>query len=194
VISSNVDADITPKVRAMIIALAGRRIDAPDAKERRFPLQNLRSVSKQVRVILEGCRATNLVCSAACGADLIALSEAGSLGLRRRIILPFERLRFRSTSVTDRPGDWGVLYDEILDQVEAAGELIILQNTSEKNGYMAASRRILDEALSMGEKFREPINAMLVWDGASRGDHDLTAAFGVDAQNLGLPLLEVRTD
>jgi hypothetical protein len=44
-----------------------------------------------------------LVCSAACGADLIALEEAERLGLRRRIVLPFSPRQFRETSVTDRP-------------------------------------------------------------------------------------------
>ena len=49
-----------------------------------------------------------LVCSAACGADLIALQAAGRVSLRRRIVLPFEPSRFRDSSVVDRPGDWAL--------------------------------------------------------------------------------------
>lgn len=103
----------------MIIALAGRRIDPADAKETRFPLRNIGRVRTGIRALLKEKAVTALVSSAACGADLIALSEAGQLGLTRRVILPFERGRFRETSVTDRPGDWGTLYDEILDALEA---------------------------------------------------------------------------
>ena len=42
-----------------------------------------------MRTLLIGTGATWLVSSAACGADLIALSEAGKLGIRRRVGLPF---------------------------------------------------------------------------------------------------------
>ena len=63
----------------MIVALAGRRIDAVNAKERRFPLANVELVRKRIREMLKTEDATAVVCSAACGADLIALSEAASL-------------------------------------------------------------------------------------------------------------------
>ena len=91
----------------MIIALAGRRVDSADAKESRFPLRNVERVRTRARAVLKEKGATTLVSSAACGADLIAVSEAGQLGLRRRVILPFGRSRFQESSVTDRPGEWG---------------------------------------------------------------------------------------
>jgi|SRR6516165_2769917 hypothetical protein len=178
----------------MIIALAGRRIDAANAKQRRFPLQNVRIVKTRVQAMLETYGATTVVCSAACGADLVTLSEACALGLRRKVILPFDRSRFRQTSVTDRPGEWGNLYDQILDAVEAAGDLVIIPDTSEEEAYSVVNRRILDEAISLSHQFREPVTAMLVWDGTSRGNDDLTAGFGLEARNRGLPVIEVRTD
>ena len=177
----------------MIIALAGRRIDPPDAKETRFPLRNIDRVRTGIRALLKEKAATALVSSAACGADLIALSEAGQLGLRRRVILPFERGRFRETSVTDRPGDWGTLYDEILDALEARGDVIVLQNVSDEQAYSAANRAILDEAVARATTVHEPATAVLVWDGTSRGDHDLTEEFGVEACRLGLVVAEIRT-
>ena len=64
-----------------------------------------------------------LVCSAACGADLIALEEAERLGLRRRIVLPFSPRQFRETSVTDRPGDWGPFFDRLVEAAKVAGDL-----------------------------------------------------------------------
>ena len=135
----------------MIIALAGRRVDTADTKDTRFPLRNVETVRVRARAVLQEKGATALVSSAACGADLIALSEAGQLGLRRRVILPFERSRFRETSVTDRPGDWGLLYDYILDAVEAAGDLVVLECGSDDEAYAAANRAILDEAVDPGE-------------------------------------------
>ena len=136
----------------MIVALAGRRIDSAEAKEPRFPVSNIETVRTRVRAVLQEKGATALVSSAACGADLIALSEAGQLGLRRRVILPTERRRFRETSVTDRPGEWGALYDQILDAVEAAGDLVVLQNRPDDDAYSAANCAILDEALALAKK------------------------------------------
>ena len=177
----------------MIIALAGRRVDAADAKEQRFPLQNVDVVKERVRAMLKVRGATALVSAAACGADLIALSEAGSLGIRRRVVLPFDRDRFKTTSVTDRPGDWGPLYDQVLNEVEAAGDLVVGKQTSADEDYAAANLAILDEAIRLGAKLNEPVGATLVWDGASRGENDITEKFGEEARQRGLALIEVKT-
>ena len=160
----------------MIIALAGRRIDASNAKESRFPLGNVEIVRARVRSLFQEKGASAVVSSAACGADLIALSEAGQLGLRRRVVLPFGRARFRETSVTDRPGEWGSLYDQVIDAVAAAGDLVVLQNKSDDEAYAAANQAILDEAVALNQL----VAALLVWDGASRGKGDLTEEFGAE--------------
>src|SRR6202007_3063310 len=87
------------------------------------------------------------VCSAACGADLIALEEAERLGLRRRIVLPFPAKRFRETSVTDRPGEWGALYDRLIGEAKAAGDLVVLSGTGDDDAaYAAANTTIVHEA------------------------------------------------
>lgn len=176
----------------MIIALAGRRVDSPEAKDTRFPLLNVGIVRERVRALLQE-NAAALVSSAACGADLIALSEAGKLGLRRRVVLPFERPRFRETSVTDRPGDWGPLFDEVLDAVEAAGDLVVLRAGSDDEAYALANRAILDESLALAKTAHQPVRAVLVWDGKSRGDQDLTESFGAEARKRGMPVTDVPT-
>lgn len=177
----------------MIIALAGRRVDAAGAKPPRFPMQNVDLVRIRVRAMLEAQGAKVLVCSAACGADLIALSEAGPLNLRRRVILPFNRKRFRDTSVTDRPGDWGTIYDRVLDEVQAKGDLVVMEETSDEEAYSAANLAILDEAASLAKQLDYPATAALVWDGVSRGDHDITEEFGIEARKRGLAVIEVKT-
>ena len=177
----------------MIIALAGRRVDAINAEEPRFPLQNVEQVSKNVRALLEEHSATAVVCSAACGADLVSLREAGKLRLQRRVVLPFSREKFREGSVVDRPGDWGELYDSILDEVEAKGDLVVLNLAKDDEAYSATNRAILDQAIALGMKRSEPVGATLVWDGASRGKNDYTEAFGSEARKRGLPTYEVST-
>jgi hypothetical protein len=79
----------------MIIALAGRRIDAPGTEVTRFPLENVRLVQKRIRELFVELDAEVLVSSAACGADLLAIGEADRLGMSYRIVLPFEASHFR---------------------------------------------------------------------------------------------------
>ena len=177
----------------MILVLAGRRIDSVDTEPPQFPLQNVGKVSDAVRKLLVQQGATTVVSSAACGADLIALAEAGKLGIRRRVVLPFAREKFRETSVVDRPGDWGVLYDEVLDQMQAAGELVIIGKLDHGDPYSVVSKLILDEAIKLGQERRESVGAAMVWDGAARGTPDYTFEFGAEARRRGLGVLEIPT-
>src|SRR5438552_4042532 len=94
----------------IIVALAGRRIDAEGAPAR-FPLDQAPRVRERLDALLLELRPAALVCSAACGADLLALEAAAALNIPARIVLPFEPGRFRTSSVVDRPGDWGPRFD-----------------------------------------------------------------------------------
>lgn len=177
----------------MIIALGGRRVDAADAKDQRFPVQNVDLVRERISTLLQTEGAIALVGSAACGADLLAMSEAGKLGLGRRVVLPFDRKKFRITSVIDRPGDWGTLYDKLLDEVVKSGDLLIIHAKSEDEAYTDVNHAIVDEALALGQSLGQPVIAVLVWDGKSRGARDFTQEFGVYARIKGITIVEIMT-
>jgi hypothetical protein len=178
----------------MILALAGRRVDAPDAAVVRFPLENAVSVKTQISGLLGATQATSLVCSAACGSDLLALEAAHELGLDCQIILPFAKERFRATSVVDRPGTWGALFDKFIERAERAGKLAVL-NLQESNdaSYLAVNEAILTHARALAHSQAQPIEAALVWDGKSRDGMDITAAFASSAKSLGIPVREIST-
>lgn len=185
-----------------VIALSGRRIDAPDARVTRFPLQRVPAVGERLRDLFIDRDASALVASAACGADLVALQVAGSLGLRRRVVLPFDPARFRDTSVTDRPGDWGAPYDEIIREVQAADDLVVLDEDEGGEAYTAALEAILNQALALanveaahgdgGGNGPPDVLAVIVWDGP-RGGGDYTQRFADMAKGRGLPIAEVLT-
>ena len=178
----------------MVVTLAGRRVDAPQAEEQRFPAVNLVCVRERIRAELISRRARFLVCSAACGVDLLALDAAGDMGIRRRIVLPFPRERFRKTSVTDRPGDWGPLFDRILGEVEASGGVVVLADAGDDDrAYSAANLAILKEGASIATQSGAHAIAMVVWNGAARGEGDLTADFMREAGQKGLPVVELST-
>jgi len=164
--------------RMSIFALAGRRIDTPGADPRRFPLSNVPVVRKRLAELFVTESATAVVCSAACGADLIALEAARELGLRQRVVLPFVPGRFRETSVVDRPGHWDEIYDRVIADVEAKGDLVVLppMTVDDDDAYQAANEAIIREA----EKIAGPgerLFAVIVWEGTSRSGSDATEMF-----------------
>jgi hypothetical protein len=182
-----------------VIALAGRRIDVPDTKSPRFPLQNVPEVRERLAGLLVSEHAEALVCSAACGADLIALEEAERLGLRRRIVLPFTPKRFRETSVTDRPGDWGPLFDRLIAAAETAGDLVMLQSAGgdDDAAYAAANQVIIGEAEALAKAGVEGIAlrrvAVIVWEGAAREGTDASGGLLALAAQAGFEERSVLT-
>jgi hypothetical protein len=179
----------------MIVALAGRRVDTKDQVPPRFPsaADSVDLVRRRIREKLLALQASALVSSAACGADLLALAEASELGLRRRVVLPFDRDRFRVSSVTDRPGEWGPLYDAMLNEVQAAGDLVIAPSAPEDTAYLETNHIIIKEALWLGEALQEECVAIRVWEGKTRGEGDLTEEFGEYARKRGLGLFDILT-
>ena len=173
-----------------IAALAGRRIDAPEAKIARFPFAEMPRVRRELRDLFAGERIETLVCAAACGADLIALEQALDLGMRCRVVLPFPVDVFRRLSVVDRPGDWGALYDTIIDNASATNELIELDDQINlQAAFSAANRRILLEAARDNDR---PF-AVVAWDGVTRGPDDVTAEFLALAVDSNFDLRTIET-
>jgi hypothetical protein len=181
-----------------VVALAGRRIDAPDAEEPRFPLERVPEVRAELVTLLDPTRVHALVCSAACGADLLALDVAGEAGIERHVVLPFHHATFRRTSVVDRPGDWGPLFDRVLEEVGESGHLEIGGgDPNDKEVYPAANEAIIEAASKVVERTRHGSGmsrtAVVVWEGASYGSDDVTEDFRKRAQHAGFDVRVVLT-
>ena len=159
-----------------------------------FPAENFERVKERISKLLREQKATTLACSAACGADLLALEAAGELRIERRVVLPFPREVFRRTSVVDRPGNWGERYDQVLDDVERQGNLIVLgYSENSEAAYPATNEAILNEGARIARATNQPLTAIVVWNGKSRGQGDLTEHFQQHAQKRHLTIEEVRT-
>ena len=197
------------KEAATIIAFAGRLIDAPDETIPRFPLAQVAVVRGQIEALFLREHVKTLICSAACGADLIALQVAQNLGIAYRIVLPFAPEKFRVTSVMDRPHtgewNWGVLFDQVIGVAQENGELVVVETSKDRHaGYQAVNCAILDEAqrytrdqiIQSAKESSEEIHtvqAVIVWDGHPRGPRDLTRHFAEEARTRGLAVKEILT-
>jgi hypothetical protein len=183
----------------VIVAVAGRRIDAAGARPPRFPLANRRLVARRIASALRRVEAGTLVSSAACGADLLALAAARKLGIRRRIVLPYEREWFLEDSVIDRPGRWATLYNQLCDEACAARDLVTLrQPRGTERAFRAATDAVVAQALKLArrESRTDPaaaLTALIVWEGAPRGPDDMSAYMVERMHQAGARVVEVLT-
>jgi hypothetical protein len=157
-------------------------------------LRNVARVRARIAAALREHDVAALVCSAACGADLIALDEAAKMQLRRRIVLQFPVATFRERSVISRPGDWGALYDRLVQDAERTGNLIVLDAVAGDNDAadMAANEAIIAQAKALGAGEHDLV-AITVWEGHARSGNDITDAFRCRATEAGFKPVTVLT-
>ena len=180
----------------MVIAFAGRRVDAPNASPVRFPAGNVAAVRERIRGVLTELAATAIVASAACGADLIALDVARDLGLRCAIVLPWDVDVFREASVVDRGPEWGMVFDRVVAGARGGGDLYTLGRPVDDDGaFLATNEAILGVAQAVARE-QEPTDgvvAVVAWDGVARGANDVTERFMAAARGRGIGIVEVGT-
>src|SRR5258707_5325938 len=183
----------------VIVAIAGRRIDAADAAVARFPLANRRLVARRIGAALGRLDATAVIASAACGADLLALDAARRQGMRRRVILPYAEEWFLEDSVLDRPGWWAGAFRGQCAAARAAGDLVVLgEARGSDDAFRAVNEAIVAEALRLaaGASPADPAAALatlIVLEGSPRGPDDLSAHLRDRIRHLGARVVEVAT-
>lgn len=179
--------------RGTVIAMAGRRIDAKDAEEQRFPAGNEAVVGMRIRNLLVATACQAVICAAACGADILVLESAGRLGLKRRVVLPFAREQFRAASVADRGEEWGHRFDTIMSQLSTGDVVELNLEGDSQKVFVEGNAKILEEAVAWGATLRKQVLSMMVWNGFSRGATDLTDDFRRLALERGLEAISVST-
>jgi hypothetical protein len=180
-------ANQSSDTRGPVIVSAGRRVDAPDASTPRFPARNVETVRARVEEFLQQQMPSAIVASAACGADLILLQAAHMVP--RYVLLPSSPEEFRESSVTDRPGDWGAIYDEVLQ----CAEVQVLKLPSGQEGYLAINDRLLDKAQALAGDLGTSVAVLVIWNQQSRGDDDVTEHFLRAARQRNFPISEIST-
>ena len=186
----------------MIVAIAGRRIDADDAERRVFPLTFVDTVKTQLTDALRDVHATHVISSGACGADLVAMQAAKALGISKTMILPFKAERFKTTSVTDRPGNWGPIFDNVLKELKQSGKLIELNlDKDDPDVYTKTNFFLLDEAEKLasennpyGNNSPQKKMAVIIWEGKARTTGDTTHHFMQEAQKRKFIIKEIRSN
>jgi hypothetical protein len=172
-----------------VIVEAGRRVDAPEAEAPRFPPSNVSQVSRRIEELLGKQNPQAVVCSAACGADLLLLQAAGEMHIEQVVLLPSEPEAFRKSSVTDRPGDWGKLYDQVLKTARVE----ILKLPEGQEGYLETNLKLLDRGQQIARDNGVSAEALVIWNETSRGPDDVTAHFLHAAESRKMKVSQIST-
>jgi hypothetical protein len=172
-----------------VLIEAGRRVDEPDAQTARFPPSSVPKVRQRIRELLSRENPTAVVCSANCGADLLLLEVAGEMHIQQHVLLPSDAETFRRSSVIDRPGDWGALYDHLLKTAKVE----TLKVPEGQEGYLRTNLRLFDRGEDLARLCGVPTEALVVWNQESRGPDDATEHFLKQARQRGLPVIQIST-
>jgi hypothetical protein len=105
------------------------------------------------------------------------------------VLLPSEPKAFRKSSVTDRPGNWGELYDQVLKTARVE----ILKLPEGQEGYLETNLRLLDRGQQLARENGVPAEALVIWNRISRGPDDVTAHFLHAAKLRKMTVLGIST-
>lgn len=172
-----------------VLVHAGRRIDAAGAQAPRFPPANVSKVRERISEVLRREMPSAVVSSASCGSDLLLLEVAKTMDIQRIVVLPAAAKEFRKSSVADRPGPWGEMFDHLVREVVVE----IVKVPAGDAGYLETNLRLLDRAESLARRKKAAVSALVVWDGKLRGDDDVTGHFLAQAKLRRMAVLEIST-
>jgi hypothetical protein len=176
----------------MICCAAGRRIDSTTAKSHHFPLNEVPRVLAELQDIMVRHNVRHVVCSAACGTDLLTLRAALDKGSQIEIFLPTNVEDFLASSVIDRPGKWKTIYLEAIDFAKNLGNLHELHLSDSAEAYTETNRQIIQRTVELAGTPAAAI-AIVAWDGSRRMPEDITGDFKARAKLAGFRVIEVRT-
>jgi hypothetical protein len=184
-----VASNVVAGAKGPVVVSAGRRVDAPDTSSPRFPASNVDSVRKKVREFFAHESPGAVVCSAACGSDLLVLEAAAAKNVQRYVLLGAEPAVFRKESVTDRPGNWGEMFDEVMKSANVE----VLKLPSGQEGYVQTNLDLLNRAQALAKELGTGMVALVIWNEQARGADDVTAHFLEQARQRKMPVTEIST-
>jgi hypothetical protein len=177
------------RIAGPVLVQAGRRVDTPAAPVARFPPSNIDAVRERIHKYFGESKPDFLVTSAAAGTDLLALDVAGQLKIKRVVLLPSDPAVFRISSVVDRPGEWGEIFDRVVKEVNVE----ILDVPEGQTGYLETNVRLLERAQTLSSSNNTVARALVVWDKKLRGPDDVTGHFLAQARLRRMPVVEIST-
>ena len=176
-----------------IVALAGRRIDLPDASPRRFPACNVERVERAIQMELKKQHASWLVSSAAAGVDLIGVKAALSLGVGCRIVLFAGVREFAQKSVADQGPYWEREFELQVSVIRPENVILVPAKATDSDTFKSVNERILNEVVALASSRSSRTISIAAWEGLPKEKDDFTVDFIERANAMHIPVFKVST-
>lgn len=181
----------------MVVALAGRRIDPAEALNKRFPASAEDTVRSKIREVFSQLQPQFLVCSGACGADLLGIGVAREMTMPVHVLIPFDRKSFFESSVADCGSNWEKMFQDMLQYIgehRDTNKIISLgYQAGDDDAYLKTNEAIIHEATSLAGMNKLSKSAVVVWDGEKKNESDTTYHFMEHARKNKFPVTEILT-
>jgi class 3 adenylate cyclase/tetratricopeptide (TPR) repeat protein len=150
-----------------VAVCAGHMMDRPGRSHPRFPPELESAVAVELRRRLERADARVGYASAACGSDILFLEAVLELHGEIRVVLPYERERFVSDSVTITGSSWEQRFERVL---ERATEVVVASeqgSASDLASFEYVNRLLFGLAKDRSRRLETRLVPTVVWDGLS---------------------------
>jgi len=176
-----------------VVVFAGHMIDTAErrtTKPERFPARFEPPVASAIRGVLRGLKPSFGYSSAACGSDILFLEAMRDMGLPARVVLPFSKDEFCTTSIKVAAADWEPRYRALL---EWAGEARVHQVSEHpliltSASYDYANMVLQGMAAIHADRLDADLVGVAVWDGAPGDGPGGTASIVARWLDAGLPV------
>ena len=150
-----------------VALFTGHMVDLPGRPTPRFPESAVPAVQARIASVLEEHNILTGYGSAACGADLLFLRAVlDRPGGEVRVVLPFERERFRRVSVVRVPeqAHWGEEFDRVLAAAKSVTELHDDPHRFEGNPFAYGNHVLLGMAEQKAREQDDTPVGFALWD------------------------------
>ena len=79
------------------------------------------------------------------------------------------------------------------DQVMRSAKIEVLKLPAGQEGYLQTNLDLLDRSEALAKKFETSVEALVIWNGESRGPDDVTGHFPEQAKQRGIPVTQIST-
>lgn len=172
-----------------IIAFAGHMLDRADRATPRFPAYAEPAVQLALRQIVHEIAPVAVVCSAACGGDLMFAEEALAFGSQLYVILPFERqTEFLEHSVNYAGPNWVERYKRVVAHATPPPYWVKSGGYTSDRNFEDNQRALIFFGLGVAAAHGASLKSLILCDRDQLGDRiGGTRSFLDFCRDLGVP-------
>ncbi len=151
--------------QSCVLAVAGHMIDTPDRLSPRFPSSAEEAVRLEIRRFFAQLSPKAVICSAACGSDILFAEEAFACDIPYYVVLPFEDHEdFILHSVAHAGPSWVRRFDSVCHQASAPLSFVKAGGYDVDEDFKRNQYAVIFFALGFAAARNLPVRNLIVYD------------------------------